>query len=147
MPNPKKKRSPCLACGKEPERSAYKYCSNLCQLAYQRHMYIQRWKRGEVTGLNNIGMVSKSLKIYLRDKFRNKCSLCGWARINPKTKKVPLVADHIDGNWRNNKETNLRLICPNCDALNATYAGSNKGKGRPMRAPSKRAQEGRTHVR
>lgn len=64
--------------------------------------------------------------------------------MNPKTKEVPLVADHTDGNWRNNKEENLRLVCPNCDALSPTYAGSNKGNGRPSRAKSKRAQEARS---
>jgi len=69
--------------------------------------------------------------------------LCGWAKINPKTKQIPLVADHIDGNWRNNVESNLRLICPNCDSLTPTYAGSNRGNSERNRAVSKRAKEGR----
>ena len=60
---------------------------------------------------------------------------------NPKTGKVPLVADHIDGNWQNNIEENLRLICPNCDSLSPTYAALNKGHGRKHRRPSKRAKD------
>ena len=69
--------------------------------------------------------------------------MCGWAEINLITGTVPLVADHIDGNLRNNKENNLRLICPNCDSLTTTYAGLNRGNGRINRVKSKRAKEGK----
>ncbi len=73
--------------------------------------------------------------------------MCGWSKVNPKSKQVPLVADHIDGNWRNNSENNLRLICPNCDALSPTYAGLNRGHGRRNRVASNRAKEGRLLVK
>lgn len=138
----KKPRSKCLICGKEPDRAFYKYCSNACQMEYQYQSYIAKWKKGEVHGLNCIGLVSQFIKKYLRRKFEDRCCLCGWSKVNIKTGKIPLVADHVDGNWRNNVESNLRLICPNCDSLTFTYAGSNKGNGRNNRAPSKRAKEG-----
>ncbi len=142
--NPKKNRTPCLNCGKDPARSFYKYCSNACQLQYQRELYLKDWKAGKASGLqHSLGIVSTLIKKYLRDKYGNKCCLCGWSKINPKTGKVPLVADHIDGNWRNNKESNLRLICPNCDSLLPTFSALNKGNGRPNRAPSKRIREAR----
>ncbi len=145
--NPKKPRPKCPVCDKEPARSFYRYCSNNCQHEFQYREYIKRWKSGNISGLSSIGLVSKPVKKYLREKFDNRCLLCGWARVNPKTNLVPLVADHIDGNWRNNSEENLRLVCPNCDALNPTYGGSNKGNGRSSRAPSKRAQEGKLLAR
>ena len=112
-------------------------------MEYQYQSYIKKWKDGEEDGLQGLGIVSSYIKRYLRRKFENKCCLCGWAKINSKTGQVPLVADHIDGNWRNNIESNLRLICPNCDSLTSTYAGLNKGNGRKDRALSKRAKEGR----
>jgi hypothetical protein len=143
MPNPKKPRPNCPICKKEPARSFYKYCSNTCQHEFQYQTYIKKWKAGEVIGLNSMGIVSASVKKYLRKKFKDKCCLCGWSEINPKTKVAPLVADHIDGNWKNNVEENLRLICPNCDALSPTFSALNKGKGRPARQVSKRAIEGR----
>lgn len=146
MANPKKPRKPCLNCSKEPYRSYYKYCSNACQLDYQFYQFIEKWKKGEVLGLTSVGTVSPHIKRYLRKKFGNKCSLCEWSRVNPKSNVVPLVADHVDGNWRNNIESNLRLVCPNCDALSPTYAALNKGNGRKDRAVSKRAKEARGFV-
>lgn len=143
MPNPKKSRTPCLVCGKEPYRSSYKYCSNACQFEFQYQRYIAEWRSGQRSGLSTGGLATKPIKRYLREKFGNKCSQCDWSRVNPKTGEIPLVADHIDGNWRNNHEANLRLLCPNCDSLTPTFAGANKGNGRPFRAVSKRAQEGK----
>lgn len=143
MVNLKKPRNPCLRCGGEPYRAGYKYCSNACQQEYQRNAYLERWRKGEVSGLQSIGIVSVYIKNFLRKKFENKCCLCGWSEINPKTGMVPLVADHIDGNWRNNVESNLRLLCPNCDALSPTFAGLNRGNGRKNRVVSRRVHEAR----
>ena len=143
MVNAKKPRNPCPNCGKEPRRAYYKYCSNKCQRECEHLMHIEKWKRGEVSGLSTIGTVSSNVKRYLRKKFGNKCCLCGWSKTNLNTNQVPLVADHIDGNWRNNDERNLRLLCPNCDSLTSTYAGLNRGNGRVGRVVSKRAKEGR----
>lgn len=143
MPAQAKPRNKCPVCNAETARARYTYCSNACQVEYQYQAYIQKWKAGKVTGLKAIGIVSRPIKRYLRRKFEDKCFLCGWSEINVVTGQVPLVADHIDGNWQNNIESNLRLICPNCDSLSPTYANLNKGNGRKNRAVSKRAQ----HIR
>lgn len=147
VPMRRKPREKCLACGKEPKRSHYRFCSNACQLQYQHCSYIKKWKVGEISGLQGLGIVSRHIKRYLREKYNNRCCVCGWSETNPTTKQVPLVADHIDGNWRNNAEKNLRLLCPNCDSLTPTYAGLNKGNGRKGREISKRAKEGRRFIR
>lgn len=146
MPNPKKVRTPCLVCTKEPARAGYKYCSNKCQQDYQYLSFVERWKKGKEKGLNSIGLVSRYVKRYLREKYGNKCCVCGWAKQNRKTKIIPLVADHINGNWKDNQETNLRLICPNCDAIGDTFAALNSGNGRPNRRISNRAKDAKFFV-
>jgi len=143
MAMPRKERKKCLACGEEPSRPGYKYCSNACQHEYQHQSFIKRWKEGEETGIDTVGLVRRPIKRFLREKFEDKCCMCGWSITNPVTGVVPLVADHIDGNWRNNVEENLRLVCPNCDALSPTFSALNRGKGRPNRALSKRTLEAR----
>ncbi|MCA9355872.1 HNH endonuclease [Candidatus Kaiserbacteria bacterium] len=112
----------------------------MCQQKYQHRQFIKDWKEGKVSGIRNIGVVSKHIKKYLREKYDNKCCLCGWSKVNPKSGLIPLVADHVDGDYKNNKENNLRLICPNCDSLSPTYAALNKGRGRKERRVSKRAK-------
>lgn len=77
--------------------------------------------------------ISTWLRKYIIEKFNNKCSLCGWSEINKSTGKVPVQIDHIDGNYKNNSEENLRLLCPNCHSLTPTYGALNKGRGREKR--------------
>ncbi|MFD5298790.1 HNH endonuclease [Streptomyces mutabilis] len=56
-----------------------------------------------------------------------RCALCGVEAVwlgEP----LPLEVDHIDGNWRNNRLENLRMLCPNCHSATDTYRGRNKGR-------------------
>lgn len=125
----------CLNCENFTARKTYKYCSNQCQADYQYNKYIEEWLSGKQSGGTASGIVSSHVKRYLRQINKNKCQICNWSEINPFTGIVPLEADHIDGNHKNNKINNLRLICPNCHALTSTYKALNKGNGRSWRMP------------
>ena len=54
----------------------------------------------------------------------NSCSIDEW-----QGQKIILELDHINGNNRDNRLTNLRLLCPNCHAQTSTYRGRNINSG------------------
>lgn len=122
----------CVGCGDALFKGT-KYCTLKCQQDHRHKSYIDRWLAGEINGLTTIGTASEHIKRWLRETRGNACELCGWHEVNPFTGKVPVVADHIDGHWENNRPENLKLVCPNCDSLQSTYKAANKGNGRPWR--------------
>lgn len=61
--------------------------------------------------------------------FKDECSECGistWMG-----KKLSLQLDHINGQPKDNRLENIRLLCPNCHSLTSTYSGKNNKKISP----------------
>ena len=68
-----------------------------------------------------------------------RCELCGWVE-KTKDGRIPLELDHVNGDNRDNRIENLRILCPNCHSLQPTHRGSNKkrsGGGTGIRAALK----------
>jgi endogenous inhibitor of DNA gyrase (YacG/DUF329 family) len=131
----KKQTHICINCGKEFEHtrsSKNKFCSNKCQMDYRYKEYIKRWKNGEEDGMSGKYGLSEHIRRYLLEKYNYKCEICDWSEENPHTHTVPLEIHHKDGDYTNNKEENLQLLCPNHHSLTETYKSHNKNgrKGR-----------------
>lgn len=108
-----------------------KYCSLICQQAFQQAERLKEWLESDQTTL------PRFIKPYLREQ-KDYCWICGTSEWMGQ--KVPLVLDHINGNPEDHKLTNLRLVCGNCDMQLPTYKSRNKGNGRYSRR--KRYAEG-----
>lgn len=53
------------------------------------------------------------------------CEECGWNKMS-EDGRVPLELDHINGDSRDNRLENLRVLCPNCHSLKPTHRGRNR---------------------
>ena len=52
------------------------------------------------------------------------CEICGWAQ-SSQDGRLPLELDHINGDSKDNRLENLRILCPNCHSLQPTHRGLN----------------------
>jgi len=124
----------CINCGAE----AYnKFCSQKCCIAYKNNNTFYFLE--SLDDFSGVGI--EKIRKYFKKKSNYTCSICGLAVWNGKN--IPLVLDHIDGNSDNWLRTNLRVACPNCDALLPTYKSKNFGRGRAYRR--KRYAEGKSY--
>ena len=133
----------CLNCGKEfiiYKSHTGKYCSHSCQLEYQYKEYIKNWKEGKEDGMSGSYGISEYIRRYLFEKYDGKCQICGWGKENPHSHHIPLQIHHTDGDYKNNKEENLQLLCPNCHSLTDTFGVLNKN-GRKDRKKYKRRSD------
>jgi len=55
--------------------------------------------------------------------LKYKCYICGIKKW--KNKPLVLIMDHINGVRNDNRQKNLRLVCPNCDSQLPTFTGRN----------------------
>lgn len=127
----------CVQCGVEKRGSRHSskllFCSQLCQHTHARVEYIERWLRGEETGHTPTFNVTLPVRKWLFEEASGRCTKCGWSEVNPTTGKIPLQVNHIDGDHKNCRRSNLELICPNCHSLTPNFGALNKGKGRKER--------------
>jgi len=101
------------------------------------HFAGQAWNKGKTLSprqptdvylRNELPIQSHKLRKRLLKEgfFANKCMNCG--RNTWLDRPIPLELDHINGNNKDNRLENPRLLCPNCHAFTPTYRGRNRPK-------------------
>jgi len=114
----------CLNCEKEfkwnPSQKSGKYCCQDCQITHSLKTKIET---GEYSKCNAI--------TYFKRINKYECSQCGIKEYN--NKHIRLQIDHINGNNKDNRQENLRYLCPNCHSQTETWGVKNVSeKGRKI---------------
>ena len=73
---------------------------------------------------SSINRGNLKLRLYREGLKRRKCELCGQTE-EWRGSRHELILDHVNGDPRDNRLENLRIVCPNCAATLDTHCGKN----------------------
>ena len=110
----------------------------IAQLKLQTtHWHGQAWNKGKKVPKKTLYPLKDILKrdssfqsFKLKKRLFNEkikkpqCEICGWAQ-KSSDGRIPVELDHINGDRRDNRINNLRILCPNCHSLQTTHRGKN----------------------
>jgi hypothetical protein len=106
----------CLSCGESLDRMGRRFCNPTCYSNYRKKKTIMRLENNELKDLHHI-------RNHVLNIRGNKCQKCGSFKWNGSI--IPLEIHHIDGDKKNNKLSNLMVLCPNCHAQTSNYKSKN----------------------
>ena len=91
----------------------------------------KRWKFEDIfckeSKAGHSGTYLKSI-LYQNKIKKQECEICGIKPDEWVSGRISLILDHINGDRKDHRLENLRIICPNCDSTLSTYTGRNKNK-------------------
>jgi|TARA_B100000073_G_scaffold214893_1_gene178655 hypothetical protein len=86
---------------------------------------LEKFFEGEKNLPSNYSLKTLKKRLIEEGYMQEECSNCGYNEKNLLTEKVCLNLDFVDGNSKNMKFENLRLLCPNCHlSYNGTFSKS-----------------------
>jgi len=123
----------CIWCGKQIPVQG-KYCNNMCRANSAAVQLGYKWEAGDLTVLTETqrktGMFCGSLRRYVFIRNDYKCCKCSWTSNVLKSGLPPLELSHKDGDYSNNRFSNIELLCPNCHAVETRLNPIRTGNGR-----------------
>lgn len=130
----------CKRCGR---KLSWGNSSGLCAQCLKKSNDEERikvWKETGDTGCCTSSTLKNCIRDYILEQQDGLCAIC---HIEPEWNGMELhfILDHFDGDASNNDESNLRLICPNCDSQLDTYKSRNKNSARSHRRINQMADE------
>lgn len=132
-------RSVLIKIGLKPAGGNYTFINKQIKLLRLdiSHFKGKAWNKGRKLpskrkSLDDLLVVDSNYQSYKLKKLlfkfglkNQECELCGWAKISLDG-RLPLELDHVNGDGRDNRIENLRILCPNCHSLQPTHRGLNK---------------------
>lgn len=120
----------CLNCNKKLTPRNTKYCSNFCQADLVSKTVIKRWLDGGTAVKGVTLQIKKAVRAFLLQESDFKCTDCGWGEKHPSDGRSTLQVHHIDGDASNSRRENLKVLCPNCHSITASYGSRNPTSAR-----------------
>jgi len=79
---------------------------------------------------NGTHLKSRLLAAGLKENHCERCGLTAW-----RGEPLCMAIHHVNGERKDNRLENLRLLCPNCHSQTANFAGRNRGRVAVARRP------------
>lgn len=108
----------CNNCGEKVNNQKTKYCKKCyfeIVVPERSKIKLEKWLSGEWQGGTGEGIfLSVTIRKYLLEKAKYKCTKCGFATPHPEDGSSILEINHINGDGTDHRPGNLEVLCPNC---------------------------------
>jgi len=100
-------------------------------------LYHRTSKEKLISGEHKLHGINLKIRLFQYELLQDKCCKCGWSEKREEDYDYSRIfgmhistchLDHIDGDNKNNRLDNLRILCPNCHSLTVTYCKRMKNR-------------------